>query len=43
MTDTFDRVWYGGAAAGGADFDAFAAQFAEASRLAAERGGGRAA
>ena len=36
MTDTFERVWYGGAAAERADFDAFAAQHAEVSRLAAE-------
>jgi hypothetical protein len=36
MTDTFERVWYGGAPAGPADFDAFAAQHAEALKLAGE-------
>jgi hypothetical protein len=36
MTDSFERVWYGGATADRSDFDAFAAQHAEAVRLAAE-------
>jgi hypothetical protein len=39
MTDTFERVWYGGADAGEGDFAAFDAQYAEASRAAGERSG----
>jgi hypothetical protein len=39
MTDTFERVWYGGAEAGASDFAAFDTEFAEALRVVGERSG----
>ena len=37
MTDTFERVWYGGVEAGASDFAAFDTEFAEALRVVGER------